>query len=121
VVGLTLPPRPRSEMGRRATPGPRQAAFQPSQVCRKRINPAEQAGDRYTVASYRHAIQVACDKAGVPRWHPHQLRHNAATWLRREFGLEIARVVLGHSSPVVTEMDAEMDRQKAIAVIERVG
>jgi len=29
------------------------------------------------------------------RWHPHQLRHNAATYLRKQFGLEAARVVLG--------------------------
>jgi len=38
------------------------------------------------------------------RWHPNQLRHNAATSLRREFGLDVARVILGHSSPVVTEV-----------------
>jgi hypothetical protein len=31
-------------------------------------------------------------------WHPHQLRHNAATELRREFGLDTARVILGHRS-----------------------
>ena len=59
------------------------------------------------------AIARACKRAGVPRWHPHQLRHNAATWLRKEFGLDVARVILGHSSPVVTEVYAEMDREKA--------
>lgn len=31
-------------------------------------------------------------------WHPHQLRHNAGTYIRREFGLDVARVILGHSS-----------------------
>ena len=34
----------------------------------------------------------------IPHWHPNQLRHNAATRLRREFGLDMARAVLGHSS-----------------------
>jgi integrase len=60
-------------------------------------------------------------KANVPHWHPNQLRHNAATRLRKEFGLDVARVILGHSSPVVTEVYAEVDREKALAVMEKVG
>jgi integrase len=55
------------------------------------------------------------------RWHPHRLRHSAATRLRREFGLDVARAVLGHSSPVVTEMYAELDGAKAAEAMERVG
>jgi hypothetical protein len=35
--------------------------------------------------------------------------------------LETARVILGHSSPAVTETYAEIDREKAIAVMEKVG
>jgi integrase len=57
----------------------------------------------------------------VPPWHPHQLRHNAATWLRREFGLETARVVLGHASADVTEGYAEADFGKAAEAMGRVG
>ncbi len=91
----------------------------------------------YTVGSYGRAIARGCDKANraahqadpsipadevvVPHWHPHQLRHNAATNLRREFGLDVARVILGHRSPVVTEVYAEVDHQKAVEVIGRVG
>jgi integrase len=55
------------------------------------------------------------------RWHPHQLRHNAATELRREFGLEAARIILGHNSTAVTEIYAEKDEQQAIAAIVEVG
>ncbi len=54
-------------------------------------------------------------------WHPNQLRHNAATRLRREFGLDVARAVLGHSSPVVTELYAELDGAKAAEAMEKVG
>ncbi|MCD4824646.1 MAG: tyrosine-type recombinase/integrase, partial [Phycisphaerae bacterium] len=54
-------------------------------------------------------------------WHPHQLRHNAATELRKEFGLEAARVILGHRSAAITEVYAEMDRQKAIDAMMKVG
>ena len=35
-------------------------------------------GDCYTSASFRKAVQRACDEAGVPKWSPHQLRHAAA-------------------------------------------
>lgn len=55
------------------------------------------------------------------RWHPHQLRHNAATYLRKEFGLDVARVILGHSSIAVTEIYAEQDEAKARRVIKKIG
>lgn len=55
------------------------------------------------------------------RWHPNQLRHNAATYLRKEFGIEAARVVLGHRSAGVTEIYAEVDQEKAIDIISKVG
>jgi integrase len=54
-------------------------------------------------------------------WHPHQLRHNAATFLRKEFGLETARIILGHRSAAITEVYAETDQQKAIEAVVRVG
>ncbi len=57
----------------------------------------------------------------MPKWHPHQLRHNAATRLRKEFGLDTARAVLGHSSTAVTEVYAELDRDKAAHAMARIG
>jgi integrase len=54
-------------------------------------------------------------------WHPHQLRHNAATILRRQYGIEAARLILGHRSAAVTEIYAEMDATKAEAIMAEVG
>jgi integrase len=54
-------------------------------------------------------------------WHPHQLRHNAATHLRKQYGLELARIILGHRTAFTTEIYAEADRQQAMEVIGRVG
>jgi integrase len=54
-------------------------------------------------------------------WHPHQLRHNKATEVRREHGLDAARALLGHRSPVVTEVYAELDLGKAIEVALKLG
>ena len=99
----------------------RKTPVQPSQRDRRRVGAKRRPGEHYTTRTYHHAISNACEKANVPHWHPNQLRHNAATRLRKEFGLDVARVILGHSSPVVTEVYAEVDREKAIAVMERVG
>lgn len=55
------------------------------------------------------------------RFHPYQLRHNAATHLRREFGIEAARTILGHHSLAITEVYAEMDFEKARQVVRKVG
>jgi integrase len=49
------------------------------------------------------------------------LRHAKATELRREFGLDAARAVLGHRSPRVTETYAEIDLNKAAAAMEKLG
>lgn len=90
-------------------------------VKRDLIRSRRPPGDRYSTDSYGRAVSRACEAAGVPHWHPNQLRHNAATHLRKEFGLDVARVILGHSSPAVTEVYAEVDRQRAIEVMGRIG
>jgi len=78
-------------------------------------------GQHYTTASYRRVISRACIKAGVKSWHPHQLRQNAATLLRKEFGLDVARIVLGHRSPAITDLYAELDREKAFDAMLKSG
>jgi integrase len=78
-------------------------------------------GERYDVDSYRQAIARACLKAGIPPWAPNRLRHNSATQLRREFGLDVAKAVLGHQLVETTQIYAEVDRARAMEAIERVG
>ena len=55
------------------------------------------------------------------RWSPNQLRHTAATVIRREFGLEAAQVVLGHSQANVTQVYAERDLAKGLEVARQIG
>jgi integrase len=54
-------------------------------------------------------------------WHPHQLRHTAATIIRREAGIETARCVLGHTELSTTELYAEFDEARAREIMGRVG
>lgn len=53
--------------------------------------------------------------------HPHQFRHNAATRLRKEFGLEAAQVILGHRTLSVTELYAQKNVGAAQRIMEEVG
>jgi integrase len=123
----------------------RKSQVPPSQQYRRKAKPKKAPRDRYTSRSYTQAIAKAvakantaracepckkreaddrcsaCKAAAVPHWHPHQLRHTKATEIRREFGLDAARAVLGHRSPKITEVYAEIDVNKAAEVMERLG
>jgi len=119
--------------GRRQTPIERGNRPGSNRARRPRRSP----GRRYTVDSYRRAIHRGIEKANraeaeraeeenrkprlIPKWSPHQLRHTAATALRKEFGIETARVILGHRSAAMTEVYAELDHAKAVEVIARIG
>jgi len=109
---------------------PREAVAQRYAMCptHRRVNqkPNERMtdrtlNDRYSTEGYGKALRVACRKAGIPAWHSHQLRHAAATLIRKEFGLEAARVILGHSTTLITETYAELDRDKAVDVMAQIG
>jgi integrase len=78
-------------------------------------------GGRYTKDSYRVAIRRACLRAGVPAWTPHQLRHTRSTAIRREYDIEAAQVVLGHSKPDTTVIYAERNLARARDVMRSIG
>lgn len=74
-----------------------------------------------TSEMYRDFIRNTTRDAKLQPWWPNQIRHAAATRLRREVGLEAARVVLGHTSASTTEIYAETDRESAIALMSKHG
>lgn len=55
------------------------------------------------------------------RWSPNQLRHSAATEIRKRFGLEAAQVILGHAAADITQVYAERDADKAREVMRQLG
>jgi integrase len=69
------------------------------------------AGDRAELRRWRKAH----------RWHPHQLRHNAGTALRREFGIEVAKIILGHATLSATQVYAERDLDRAREIVREIG
>lgn len=87
----------------------------------RKVHPSRQPGDCYDSRAYAHAVKHGAKRAGVPHWHPHQLRHTAGTKMRREFGLDVARVILGHTTPDTTALYAEADMKMAEKVMAEVG
>lgn len=75
----------------------------------------------YTRDSYYRAIARACERVGVPRWSPGQLRHNFATRMRKQYGLETAQVLLGHTKLETTQVYAERDHSQIREIMEAVG
>ncbi len=99
----------------------RRTKVQPSQQNRKKSTSKRSPGERYMRSSYYRAILRACERAGVPKWHPNQLRHSAGTEIRREFGLEAAQVALGHARADVTQVYAERNLELAYQVMRKIG
>jgi integrase len=129
----------------------RQRPLWPSHVAHqarmRKARPRRAAGDQYSVASYRRAIARACDLAfphptlsRIPnedqiddqraelkafrkanRWHPHALRHSAATEIRGRYGLEAAQAVLGHSELWTTQIFREKNLAVAREVMLAIG
>ncbi|MBA3312629.1 MAG: site-specific integrase [Planctomycetaceae bacterium] len=109
----------------------RKTRVQPSQQNRSKANPKRVKGNRYTVPSYRQAIERGCEKVNEKRgkeelppivvWKPNQLRHSAATAIRKTFGLEAAQVALGHAKGDITQVYAERDAALGRKVAAEIG
>ena len=54
-------------------------------------------------------------------WHPHQLRHNFATDVRKVHGLEATQILLGHAKADVTQIYAERDLARAMEIARKIG
>lgn len=116
----------------------------------RRAEPRRAPGERYRVDSYARAILRGCEKAWpVPippelkgdarrnwiqenreiihrwnrshAWTPHRLRHSFATKVRKQYGIEAARIALGHQHVAVTEVYAERDGAVAATVAAKIG
>lgn len=92
-----------------------------AQAAKRKAIAKRPKGDHYTPISFRRAVKRLCDQARVPRWTPNRLRHNAATRFRKRYGIEVARILLGHRKMNTTEVYAEQDRCKAARAAFRLG
>ena len=103
----------------------------------RRGKPRRGAGDVYTSSTYGKAVYYACvatwpypENADAKvkaawrasnYWTPNQLRHSAATAIRRLHGLEAAQVILGHTRASTTEIYADVDHSSGRAIALKFG
>jgi integrase len=115
----------------------RKTPVQPSHQTRRKARPKRSPATSYTENAYYRGIKKAIAKANrknredaarqgiepqpIPNWFPNQLRHSAATEIRRMFGLEAAQTVLGHAKADVTQVYAERDYSLAALVMAKIG
>src|SRR5581483_2095340 len=115
-------PRAYVEALRRRRAEQRKTKRTPSELRRQRkAQPKRKPAERYNRRSYRVAIVRACQKAGVPEWSPLQLRHTAATAIRARYGVEAAKVILGHTKVETTQIYAERDLGRAQEIMAAIG
>ena len=87
----------------------------------RKPKPQRAPADCYSTNNYARAVLYACKRAKIEPWSPNQLRHAAATQLRKLEGIEAASVILGHSQLNTTEIYAEKNLQAAIVVARKHG
>lgn len=81
----------------------------------------QEPAEHYTRDAYGRAIARACEQHQLTHWHPHQLRHTAATAIAREYGWEVARIFLGHRSIDTTRIYAEDDVGRVAEAVRALG
>lgn len=80
-----------------------------------------QRGKVVTGNVYRFMVGQACERGGLPHWHPSQLRHTTATAIRARYGIEAASNVLGHEDLDTTRIYAEKASEQARRIVEEMG
>jgi integrase len=86
-----------------------------------KASPKRQPRDQYDKNSYKAAVARACVRAGIPVFRPNRIRHSFGTRVRRDYGLEAAQVLLGHSKADVTQLYAECNQALARDVALKIG
>lgn len=75
----------------------------------------------FRLDSYRRSITRACEVLNISRWTPHWLRHNVATRVRDEYGIDAAQAIVGHTSPDMTARYASKLDGLATMVASKIG
>lgn len=104
----------------------------------RRENPQVSPGEVYDSAAFAKAVRYAIDAINkeikekaeeegiknpklIPEWTPYQLRHTAATKVRKEMGYETAGATLGHTNMSATTIYAERNQGLADEAARRLG
>ena len=85
----------------------------------RKVDPMIKPGQTYTINSRYTAVRRACERAGVERFTPYDLRRTAATRVRAALGKEEAKRLLGHVSTDTTEIYLLDEVKETVKVARR--
>lgn len=71
--------------------------------------------------NFGHAVKLACNRAGIIPFVPHEIRHTTATKLVDEVGVESAQQLLGHSDAAMTRHYSKQAEKQALKAVNRLG
>lgn len=66
----------------------------------------------------RIAVKRACERADVPHWHPHQLRHQFATIVASQIDDRVAQKLLRHHDPKMTARYVSQTEDELLRIAE---
>jgi integrase len=110
-----------AKLAARLAKQPKEHPLFPKKKRQKRRKLFRMPRDRYDDETYCQAVERACKRAGVSKWTPGRLRHNAGTKVRAMFGAEAAQLVLGHQNLSTTEIYAEKNRVQYEEIMKKTG
>ncbi len=76
-------------------------------------------GNGYDSRAYYHAVRRACDRAGVARWYPYQLRHLSAAEIKAAFDVDAVMAQLGHHTRTMGEHYGGRSFKKAAEIARK--
>jgi len=79
------------------------------------------SGRPVTRAHYRETIHRICDRIGIPRWNPNQIRHTRATEVSAKYGAMAEAASLQHTAKVAQLVYVERDLKLAERVAKEIG
>lgn len=68
------------------------------------LHTPRELSEAWCTNAYTKTIYAACRRANIANWGANRLRHAFATEVRRQFGLDAAKAVLGHTEGTVTDI-----------------
>lgn len=88
---------------------------------KRALNPKRVPRKYYDSSALYQAVHAAGIEAGIADFFPNRLRHMAATRFRKMYGIEDAKILMGHGSISTTEIYAEQDALRSIEIMRDIG
>ena len=74
----------------------------------------------YLSDALEEEIRVVCQREGIEKWSPYRIRHTIATRVAKTYGMDVAQLLLGHTSTATTSRYVHPDTTTIISMARMV-